>query len=47
MKLIKAAGHDITVSGYYGHRGAILQAEDNIQILPGGLEEWGNDILAI
>jgi glycosyltransferase involved in cell wall biosynthesis len=46
MKQIKNAGHDIIVSGYYGHRGAILQADDGIQILPGGLEEWGNDILA-
>ena len=46
MNLIKGAGHDITVSGYYGHRGATLQAEGGINILPGGLEEWGNDILA-
>lgn len=42
---MSAAGHDVTISAYYGHRGAILQAGD-IQVLPGGLEEWGNDILA-
>jgi glycosyltransferase involved in cell wall biosynthesis len=45
MKRIVAAGHEMTISAYYGHRGAILQADGGVKILPGGLDEWGNDIL--
>lgn len=32
------------VSAFYGHRGAVLTL-NNITILPGSMEQWGNDII--
>jgi FkbM family methyltransferase len=37
-------GHEVFVSAFYGHRGAVLNLH-NITILPGSMEQWGNDII--
>lgn len=42
--LLAKAGHEVTVSAYYGLRGAKFNA-NGVRILPGGNEGWGNDIL--
>ncbi len=37
-------GHEMIVSGFYGHRGVTLTL-NNMTILPGSMEQWGNDII--
>lgn len=37
-------GHEVYISAFYGHRGAVLTL-NNITILPGSMEQWGNDII--
>ena len=44
LNLIEKAGHEMVVSAFFGHRGAILSVGDT-PLYPGGLDEWGNDIL--
>lgn len=36
--------HEVIISGFYGHRGVVLNLR-NITILPGSMEQWGNDII--
>ncbi len=42
--LLKAAGHEVVVSAFYGLQGAEVVA-DGIRVVPGGYEDYGNDIL--
>lgn len=37
-------GHEVVISAFYGHRGVVLTL-NNITILPGSMEQWGNDII--
>ena len=37
-------GHEMIVSAFYGLRGATLRL-NNITILPGSMEQWGNDVI--
>lgn len=43
-RLLKDAGHEVVVFGFYGHRGAVVNW-GGIPILPGSMNEWGNDII--
>ncbi len=36
--------HEVIISGFYGHRGITLNL-NGIEILPGSMEQWGNDII--
>lgn len=37
-------GHEVYISGYHGHSGAILTF-GGIPVLPSGMEQWGNDMI--
>lgn len=39
-----AHGHEVVIAGFYGHRGTIF-THNGITVLPGSLDEWGNDII--
>lgn len=41
---LKQAGHEVIISGFYGHRSKVLNYE-GMPILPSSAEQWGNDIL--
>lgn len=45
-RLLKTAGHDVTVFGFYGHQGAVMNA-GGVPILPGGFDQWGNDVIPL
>jgi glycosyltransferase involved in cell wall biosynthesis len=38
-------GHDVTVSAFHGYRGSPIRLRPNLRMLPGGGEQWGNDVL--
>lgn len=44
-RALAARGHEILISAYYGHRGAKLTTQPGIDVLPGSMDAWGNDIL--
>lgn len=44
-KAFQQAGHEVAIRCFYGHRGAIMEAE-GVRMLPGTYTETGEDVLA-
>lgn len=45
-RLLQKAGHDVTVFGFFGHHGAVMNA-GGVPILPTGFDQWGNDVIPL
>ena len=42
---IKALGHDMSISAYFGLAGAVLNGPDNIKMYPKHYDDYGNDVV--
>lgn len=45
-RLLVEAGHKVIVSVFHGHRAPTLEL-DGMRLLPGGMDDWGNDVLPL
>lgn len=45
-RLLKEGGHEVTVFGFFGHHGAVMNA-GGVPILPSGFDQWGNDVIPL
>lgn len=43
-RALKARGHEVILSGFHGHFGAVLNVH-GMPVLPASAEQWGNDII--
>jgi glycosyltransferase involved in cell wall biosynthesis len=44
MNLLREAGHEFIMRGFYGHKGFTFK-QPQVTLLPGGHDEWGNDVI--
>src|SRR5260370_14625214 len=42
---LQRAGHEVTISAFYGREGSVLRNEEGLLELPRGADAYGNDIV--